>query len=161
MVQRASPCVTCPTVPRRRQAESPFTVRTSLLIEKCDHRDRPKLVKALSSTTSWFLAIKSWSDLLCRLLLQPKSGANFWLLPYDDDLTVHILDKRGLWKRKDFFWTFLVYYWHAKPQKDSFCRKKQLILQASETEKLSRKPQWQAASSFLTFFFFFAFRLPT
>lgn len=36
VVQRASPCVTCLTVPRR-QAESPFTVRTSLLIEKCDH----------------------------------------------------------------------------------------------------------------------------
>lgn len=51
MGQRASPCVTCFMVPRR-QAESPLTRRTSLLIEKYDHSDRTKLVKALSSTTS-------------------------------------------------------------------------------------------------------------
>lgn len=63
----------------RRQAECPFTVRTSPLIEKCDHRDRPKLVKALSSTTSRLRAIKSHSDLLCRLLLPSNSWKTFTL----------------------------------------------------------------------------------
>lgn len=37
VVKSASPCITC-LVPRRH-AESSFTVRTSLLIEKCNHRD--------------------------------------------------------------------------------------------------------------------------
>uniref|UniRef100_A0A3Q2DJK1 Phostensin/Taperin PP1-binding domain-containing protein n=1 Tax=Cyprinodon variegatus TaxID=28743 RepID=A0A3Q2DJK1_CYPVA len=42
------------------QAESPFTRRTSPMIEKCDLREEAKLVKALSGTT----AIKPCSDLL-------------------------------------------------------------------------------------------------
>lgn len=128
-----------------------------------------KLVKALSSTTSWLLGIQSWWSAL-PLASWVWFFADLWLLPHDIETIVRILDKLVSSREDDMFLTSMASFpTHRATERELLCLLKWRLISVKTAlillvwwsngrnvaGFLTGKPQRHEASCFLPSFFAF------